>query len=142
MRSPAPAGGALERIRDNPFYVVGVRPTASRMEVEREGQKLLGMLELKLASAMTYATPVGLGVRTPEKVRQAMAELRDPEKRLVHELWARLDPAAPRSEEPRDEVEEELEELAAEVGEGEDPLAAWPEALEAMGWLAGTEEEP
>jgi hypothetical protein len=83
---------SLEALRDNPFYVLGVRPDAPRTEVEREGQKLLGMLELGLASAARYATPVGPGERTADKVRRAMADLRDPEKRLGHELWARLDP--------------------------------------------------
>lgn len=135
------AAEALARIRENPFYVLGVRPAASRMEVEREGQKLLGMLELKLASAATYPTPVGVGERTPDKVRRAMAELRDPEKRLAHELWARLDPAPAMAAGAalRDEVEEELEEMAkaaaAAAGRGEDPLAPWPEALRALGWI-------
>ncbi|EYF02953.1 hypothetical protein [Chondromyces apiculatus] len=146
---------ALGRIRDNPFYVLGLRPAATRMEVEREGQKLLGMLELKLKSAGTYATPVGPGERTPDKVRRAMAELRDPEKRLGHELWARLTPDS--GEEPERSgtrrvtaleaaelaEEAELEAMAAEAAaeararEGENPLAPWPEALQALGWAAG-----
>lgn len=88
---------ALDKIRDNPFYVLGLRPEATRQQVEREGQKLLGMLELELASAARYATPVGPGERTADKVRVAMAELRDPERRLGHELWARLEPAPPPS---------------------------------------------
>ena len=54
---------AVDRIRDNPFYVLGVKPDATRAEIEREGQKLLGMLELGLKSAATYATPVGPGER-------------------------------------------------------------------------------
>ncbi len=87
-------GIAVEKIRDNPFYVLGLRPDATRAEIEREGQKLLGMLELKLQSAARYATPVGPAERTADKVRRAMAELRDPERRLEHEVWARLDPAA------------------------------------------------
>lgn len=126
------APDALERIRDNPFYVLGLRPTAARMEIEREGQKLLGMLELKLASAAIYQTPVGPGVRTPEKVREAMAALRDPERRLAHELWARLDPTP----EPRPELDEDLEAFAEAEAERDDPLAPWPEALAALGWRA------
>ncbi|WP_437621149.1 hypothetical protein [Sorangium sp. So ce1151] len=122
--------GALGRIRDNPFYVLGLRPSASRAEVEREGQKLLGMLELKLARAATYATPVGPGVRTADKVRQAMAALRDPERRLAHEVWARLDPRPA----PKDELDDDLGELPAPEPPGEDPRAPWPEALSALGW--------
>jgi len=132
--SPEAAAEALERIRENPFYVLGLRPSASRIEVEREGQKLLGMLELGLGSAATYPTPVGLGARTPDKVRRAMAELRDPERRLLHELWARLDPAPAQAEAPQDALEEELAEMASAEPAGEDPLAPWPEALSALGF--------
>ncbi|AUX26261.1 molecular chaperone DnaJ [Sorangium cellulosum] len=123
-------GDARGRLRDNPFYVLGLRPSASRAEVEREGQKLLGMLELKLASAATYPTPVGPGVRTADKVRAAMAALRDPERRLTHEIWARLDPRPP----PGDALDDDLGELPPPEAPGEDPRAPWPEALSALGW--------
>jgi hypothetical protein len=81
------------RIADNPFYVLGLRPAASRVDVEREGQKLLGMLELELKAAASYMTPLGPRPRTADQVRAAMAELRTPDKRLVHEFWAALPPA-------------------------------------------------
>ena len=81
-----------EPIRDNPFFVLGVSPDASRIEIEREAQKLLGMLELGFAEAQTYRTPLGPEPRTPEAVRAAVAALRDPYRRLVAELWARHAP--------------------------------------------------
>jgi hypothetical protein len=81
---------AWRRLAHNPFHVLGLRPDCSRAEVEREGQKLLGMLEVELSVARTYSTPVGIHERSPEDVREAMAELRDPERRLLHELWAAL----------------------------------------------------
>ena len=81
------------KIADNPFFVLGISPDASRIEIEREAQKLLGMLELDFATAKTYATPLGPRVRTPEAVRSAVATLRDPYQRLVAELWARHAPA-------------------------------------------------
>ena len=81
-----------DRFLENPFYVLGLRPDCSRMDVEREGQKLLAMLELKLKAAATYPTPLGVVERTAEKVRMAMAELRDPKRRLEHEVWATLPP--------------------------------------------------
>ncbi|MEZ4382574.1 MAG: hypothetical protein R3A79_14650 [Nannocystaceae bacterium] len=81
---------APRRFADNPFLVLGVRPEQPRVEIEREGQKLLGMLELGLRSAATYMTPSGPRARTQEAVRAALAELRAPEKRLMHELWASL----------------------------------------------------
>jgi hypothetical protein len=79
-------------LAENPFYVLGLRPGCSRAEVEREGQKLISMLDLGLSKANVYDTPVGPQIRTADLVRRAMAELRDPDKRLVHELWAHLDP--------------------------------------------------
>ncbi len=81
------------KIVDNPFFVLGVSPDASRIEIEREAQKLLGMLELDFGAARLYETPLGLRERTPEAVRAAVAALRDPYQRLLAELWARHAPA-------------------------------------------------
>jgi curved DNA-binding protein CbpA len=75
------------RLLDNPFYVLELAPDCSRAEVERAGQKLLAMLELDLSGAQAYASPLGSGRRDAAKVREAMAELRDPQRRLFHELW-------------------------------------------------------
>ena len=86
------AATTLAAIEANPFFVLGLPPDASRIEVEREAQKLLGMLELGFADALTYATPLGPRPRTPEAVRAAVAALRDPYQRLVAELWARHAP--------------------------------------------------
>jgi len=86
------------RLADNPFYVLGLRPECGRLDVEREGTKLLGMLELGLKSAASYMTPLGPQPRTADKVRVAMSELRSPERRLLHEFWAVL---PPRPEPPR-----------------------------------------
>lgn len=91
-----------QRLVRNPFYVLGVPPGASRAIIEEQAQKLLGMLELGLDGATSYATPLGPRPRTADDVRAALAELRDPERRLQHELWAQLEPraaAAPVAEE-------------------------------------------
>ena len=95
MSPPGDAPGTATRLADNPFFVLGVAADASRIEVEREAQKLLGMLELGFADARTYATPLGPRERTAEMVRAAVAALRDPYRRLVAELWARHAPPAP-----------------------------------------------
>ena len=123
------AVSAIERIRDNPFYVLGLRPDATRQAIERQGTKLLGMLELKLTSAAAYPTPVGRAERTPEKVRSAMAELRDPARRLDHEIWARLDPEALPAAEPSPTPGDD--DLSPRAPRALDP---WPEALTALGW--------
>lgn len=90
MRGDEPRPAALRAIGENPFYVLGLKPQASRAEIEREGQKLLGMLELGLAAARRYQSPCGPRPRDADRVRWALAELRDPTRRLRHELWARL----------------------------------------------------
>jgi len=106
------------RLIDNPFHVLELAPDCSRAEIERAGQKLLAMLELKLAGADGYVTPLGAGRRDPAKVREAMAELRDPQRRLVHELWA----MGPNDEPITNPVEETL------------PTRPFTAALTAMGW--------
>jgi hypothetical protein len=103
------------RIEENPFYVLGLPPTASRAEIEREGQKLLGLIELGLKQASAYETPLGARPRTAEQVRWALSELRDPARRLVHELWAAHKAAAP-------------------PAAASEPPAAWPEVVVALGW--------
>lgn len=111
-----------DRFADNPFHVLGLRPDCARVDVEREGQKLLGMLGLGLKSAATYMTPVGARPRTEDKVRAAMAELRNPERRLGHEFWASLPPpAAPPKPPP----------APPSAGPGPGPLA---DAFAVLGW--------
>jgi hypothetical protein len=136
----------VNRIAKNPFYLLGIAPSASAVEVEREGRKLLGMLELGLASARRYLSPLGERERTPEMVREAMAELRDPQKRLICELWARLDPRAFEATGDREDGEDGEDggygedlcegEEEEEWVEEDEPQAAepWPEAGAALGW--------
>ena len=78
------------RLADSPFFLLGLTPACSRIEVEREGQKLMAMLEVGMEEARRYVTPLGERERTVEQVRQAMADLRDPARRLGEELWAML----------------------------------------------------
>ena len=73
----------------NPFLVLGVDPSATAAEIERQGQRLLSELAAGLDGARRYATVLGARERTSELVRSAIAELRDPARRLAHEWWAR-----------------------------------------------------
>ncbi len=109
---------ARQRLAENPFYILGVETGAARAVIEREGQKLLGMLELGLSAAMTYATPLGMRPRDADQVRWALSELRDPGRRLGHELWALL-PGTP------------LPSLSEALPH--EPTG-WPEAPVALGW--------
>jgi hypothetical protein len=98
---------------DNPFLVLGILPNATRIEVERAGQKLLAQLAVQVASAKTYATPHGPRARDEDRVRAALAALRDPGLRVMHELWL-TESAGPSAEVPS--------------------LPAWSEAWRSMGW--------
>src|SRR3954453_15628383 len=85
---------AERRLVENPLLVLGLGAGATRMEIEREAQKLLGMIELGFADALTYATPLGPRPGTSVAVRAAGPALRDPYQRLLAELWACHAPAA------------------------------------------------
>jgi hypothetical protein len=120
---------ATARLRENPFFVLGVPVTASRVEVEREAQKLLGMLELGLAPASRYASPLGWHPRTPDLVRAAAATLRDPRRRLLAEAWARhatiaTEPTAVTDEPP--------------VPDDDTVAPGWEDARSRLGWAGGT----
>jgi hypothetical protein len=73
----------------NPFLVLAVAPAAEIGDIERQAQRLLAELAAGLEGARRYPTPFGARERTPEMVRAAIAELRDPSRRLAHEWWAR-----------------------------------------------------
>lgn len=118
---PDPRDEASSRWRENPFFVLGLTPECSRADVERAGQKLLGLLAIGSSAARSYETPLGNAERTPDRVRSALAELRDPERRLVHEAWARL--PAPGADALHD---------AAAAAE-----RPWDDAMAAVGWRRG-----
>jgi hypothetical protein len=103
--------------RDNPFFVLELSPQASRVEVERTGQKLIGLLTVGGAGASRYATPFGEGARDVDRVRQAVAALRDPFERVIHELLADVQHAA--SADPNEKLR-----------------GPWPGAARAIGWIA------
>jgi hypothetical protein len=79
--------------RGNPFFLLEVSPQASRAEVERAGQRLIGLLAVGSASAARYETPLGEATRDADAVRQALATLRDPNERAIAELWANVAPS-------------------------------------------------
>ena len=109
----------MTTLAENPFFVLGVSVETPRLEIEREAQKLLGMLELGFAAARSYATPLGPRERTAESVRAAVAALRDPSQRLIAELWARHAPA------PREVAPEPLPTA---------PVETHPGARRTLGW--------
>ncbi len=87
--------GDVHPLRDNPFFVLELPPTATPMEIERQGKKLLSMLELDLQKSLTFASPYGPQLRTAERIREAVQLLLDPARRLPFEPWASASFAGP-----------------------------------------------
>jgi hypothetical protein len=85
---PTGIENAYGRHLENPFLVLAVGPRATLTEIERQAQKWMSMLAAGLDQARHYTTPFGPAQRTAELVRWAVAELRDPARRLKHEWWA------------------------------------------------------
>jgi hypothetical protein len=110
-------GDPLALWRSNPFFVLGVATDATPADVERAGQRLLALLTIGSANAQTYQTPLGPATRDAEQVRQAVAALRDPEQRVLHELWANVVPAGSQPSHYRN-------------------AGPWEEAAQALGWSA------
>ena len=78
----------MDPLADNPFFVLGLKPSATAMEVERQGKMLLAKLELGLEAAASYPSPFGRRPRRSDDVRRAMQALSDPERRLMAEAFA------------------------------------------------------
>ena len=78
----------MDHIADNPFFVLELPPTATPMEIERQGRMILARLELGLASAQTHPSPLGPRPRSADDVRRAMQSLADPRRRLAAEPFA------------------------------------------------------
>lgn len=103
---------ARQRWCECPFFVLGVSADATRTEIERAAQKLLAEIAIGRSGALTYPTPFGPRPRTESLVRAAAAELRDPRRRIAHELWARV----------------ELDDAALR------PATTWPDILDRLGF--------
>jgi len=111
--------------RSNPFYVLEVATDATPTDVERAGQRLLALLAVGSANVQTYPTPLGPATRDAEQVRQALAALRDPEQRVLHELWASVAPTGGPATDHNN------------TGVCAGPCAGpWEEAEHALGWSA------
>ena len=78
----------MDPLADNPFFVLELAPTATAMEIERQGKKLLAKLELGLSAAASHPSPLGPRARSADDVRRAMQALSDPRRRLAAEAFA------------------------------------------------------
>ncbi len=126
----------MKVLLENPFFVLDVPCDAPRATIEREAQKLLGMLELGFAAASTYATPLGSQNRTAELVRDAVATLRDPKARVVAEFWAANAQVLPAASSDADSTAttNHAENSAAATSAARPPRS--PSLLQQCGWAA------
>ena len=81
------SGDVQDYILDNPFLILEIVPGSSGLEIERQGKKILGMLELEIPGAGAYESPLGSRKRDKDLVRQAVSELRDPLRYHFHAFW-------------------------------------------------------
>ncbi len=77
----------IELFTRNPFAILELLPGATDREIEHQGRKILGMLELGIEKGASYTTPRGIQERDAASIRQAMAELHDPVRYHFHEFW-------------------------------------------------------
>jgi hypothetical protein len=82
------------------FFVLSAAPGASRTELDDVAIRLLEALAAGQPGADRYPTPLGPRRRDPAIVTAAAEELRDRERRIVHEVWARM-PVREADPEPR-----------------------------------------
>jgi hypothetical protein len=84
---------------DNPYFVLELSPSATPGEIERQGRKIIGLIELGAAKGVSYTCALGTFPRDATMVREAIAALHDPKRRareacLVKLLGAPSDSAA------------------------------------------------
>ena len=92
LRPPSTDPPALRRVTANPFHVLEVPTTASAAEIQRAARTLSVALANGRTGAQRYPTPLGPRQRDERLVQAAAEELLDPDRRILHELWADLPP--------------------------------------------------
>mgnify|MGYP007011845777 CR=1 FL=1 len=103
----------VQRWTRNPFYVLELPTDAPWCEIEHRADALRACLQRRHD---TYPTPVGMRRRSVTDIEAAVDALRDPDARIIHELWASISwrsrsPSSPPNRSPR-----------------------WSEAMTAFGW--------
>lgn len=83
---------ALRRWTQNPFYVLELSVDAEWSEIEQRAAMLERALVERPGETHAYPTPAGARRRDRSVVHAAVEALRDPDLRLLHELWASLPP--------------------------------------------------
>jgi hypothetical protein len=74
----------------NPYWVLELDAASTPGEIERQGRKILGLIELGAGKALRYECPLGTFERDATMVREAIALLRDPKRRARETCLVRL----------------------------------------------------
>lgn len=90
LPGPASDSTLAQRFTLDPFHILQRPPDASTRELDLAAAELIAALERGAPEAGRYYTPLGPRARDAELVDQAADELSDRERRIVHEVWARL----------------------------------------------------
>jgi|GEM_PF-1968157 len=70
-----------------PFWVLGINPEASSIEVAAAARDITTKLQFKIPEVEYFQTPVGRKTRDEFLVREAKSKLQDPQARLIAEFW-------------------------------------------------------
>ncbi|HRH76282.1 MAG TPA: hypothetical protein PK129_02955 [Cellvibrionaceae bacterium] len=70
-----------------PFWVLELDSTADNRSIERAYQKITSSLQLKIAKAEEFNTPLGVRIRDEYLLREAKALLINPHSRVLAEFW-------------------------------------------------------
>lgn len=88
----APDASGLERVVCNPFYVLGLTPAARASDLSMRFASLRDRCDT--TAEVTFTTPLGPQPLTLNTLRWAAAELRDRDRRLIHEMrYVPLEPS-------------------------------------------------
>jgi hypothetical protein len=119
-----------ENLSGNPFYVLELSTTATLDEIEQAAADLIKRIDQGEPGIDFYTTPLGALPRDAGDVRDAAKQLRNPQRRLVHEFWARVP------------VDREIDAPLCTVGGGDGGRGHSLESFDAMtalGWAPKVE---
>lgn len=70
-----------------PFWALELEPGADNKAIERAYAKLTGAIKLQVPGANTFKSPLGTHTRDEFLLRDARANLTNPETRIIAEFW-------------------------------------------------------
>jgi hypothetical protein len=78
------------RIAANPFHLLELDPRAGRAAIEDAARRILQALAAAMPGADRYRSAFGMQPRDTDATLSAAGKLRDRERRVLCEVWARL----------------------------------------------------